>query len=79
MLDLVHISDVCHAYVKAYEYICNQTFSRVCIFGVCTGKNDKEIVGCLDGETRIKKEFNVEIISNAINFILPDVEINKYQ
>ena len=43
------------------------------------GKNDKEIVGCLDGETRIKKEFNVEIISNAINFILPDVEINKYQ
>ena len=71
-------------YYKKGEHLDNPKFINILKY--CRGKkiqirgkNDKEIVGCLDGETRIKKEFNVEIISNAINFILPDVEINKYQ
>lgn len=71
-------------YYKKGEHLDNPKFKNILKY--CRGKkiqirgkNDKEIVGCLDGETRIKKEFNVEIISNAINFILPDVEINKYQ
>lgn len=41
MLDLIHISDVCSAYLKTYEYMCNRKFSRVGVFGVCTGKRYK--------------------------------------
>lgn len=71
-------------YYKKGEHLENPRFKKKLKY--CQGKkieikskNNKDIVGCLDGETRIKKEFIVEILSNAIKFILPDVEINKYQ
>lgn len=61
MLDLVHISDVCNAYLKAYEYMCNRNFSKVRIFGVCTGKRYmlKDVIALF--EEILGKQINVNI------------------
>lgn len=61
MLDLVHISDVCNAYLKAYEYMCSRNFSKVCVFGVSTGERYmlKDIIILF--EKILGKQINVNI------------------
>lgn len=61
MLDLIHISDVCSGYLKAYEYMCSREFSRVGVFGICTGKRHrlKNII-CIF-EKILGKHINVNI------------------
>lgn len=37
-------------------------------------KSFNDLYGCLDGETRIKKEFTIEMVEKCISFILPKKE-----
>ena len=91
MLDLIHISDVCSAYLKTYEYMCNRKFSRVGVFGVCTGKRYKlkdiislfeKILGKkinvnLGGKSYKEREVMFPILYNSIPNWLPKIDISE--
>lgn len=62
-------------YYKRGEHLENPRFEKMVTYK--TGKKveiiakKKDLFGCLDGETRIKPHFNVEIVPKSISFILP--------
>lgn len=59
---------------KIGEHLTHKKFKKVITY--VKGRNVKiislnDLVGCLDGETRIRKEFNLHIVENSISLILP--------
>lgn len=62
-------------YYKRGEHLENPRFKKMLTYK--TGKKveiitkKKELFGCLDGETRIKDHFKIEVVPKSISFILP--------
>ena len=61
-------------YYKNGEHLSNPKFDKYVKF--FQGKKveikaEKDLVACLDGETRIKKHYNIKILEKQINLILP--------
>ncbi len=68
-------------YYKRGEHLTNPRFQKMLAYK--KGKkveiiaNKKDLCGCLDGETRIKKHFDASIIAKGISFIFPKLDNKK--